>query len=129
MTSRWEETFLPALTEAFSCDAVMHDEDWEEEQSMLPPDIDQTFAASFADYKKGVATWRGRGLVPKIWRLTKGYLMSAQKQREMVNRQQVTYKYKHNNETVSHSHLSHLVGFRLLALYSVYGAACRQRLP
>jgi len=70
----WEDVFLPALVEAFSCgftdeDATLTDE----KLAALPIDIRADFEAGEENH-----------ILAKIWRLTKGYLLSPQKQRENI---------------------------------------------
>jgi len=72
----WEHQFLPTLVEAFSCGFGPADLSFLPE--FLPPDIRTVFHSS------------PNHLVPKVWRLTKGFLTSAQLQRaDVPGRQQV----------------------------------------
>jgi len=77
----WEEKFLPALTEAFSCGFGPSDLVYQPD--FLPPDISSQFQSS------------PNNMVPKIWRLTKGFIMSAQLQRADVPRRQQVFEPSH----------------------------------
>jgi len=70
----WGQVFLPQLVEAFSCGFSENDRTVDDERKeALPLDIKADFEGGGTNY-----------LIPKIWRLMKGYLMSPQKQRENI---------------------------------------------
>lgn len=69
----WEEKFLPAVSNAFSCGFT--DDDKNIDIVTLPSDIRDEFS-------------KGNLVVQQTWRLTKGYLKSPQKQRERAREQQ-----------------------------------------
>lgn len=69
--SFWEDEFLPTLAAAFSCGFT--DDDTNEDIDTLPSDIKDYFQDNIT--------------VQQVWRLTKGYIKSPQKQREFLHRQ------------------------------------------
>jgi hypothetical protein len=74
-TAWWADIFLPALADAFSCGFVPPRLPLSaERRAGLPNDIRVGYAAS--------------PLLQKVWRLTRGYITSPQKQREQARRQQ-----------------------------------------
>ncbi|CAB9514002.1 expressed unknown protein [Seminavis robusta] len=68
----WEDEFLPAAANAFSCGFTSQDET--SSPGKLPADIREAFL-------------RQDPTIQRVWRLMKGYLRSPQKQRENANRQ------------------------------------------
>lgn len=69
----WERRFLPAAADAFSCGFSDSEAD-AVDPALLPPDIRAAHVA-------------GNRVVRQVWRLSSGYLRSAQKQREKPSRQ------------------------------------------
>ena len=70
---RWEDEFLPTVASAFSSVYTAADDD-NTNPRILPNNIRKDFSNNMT--------------VRQVWRLVKGYIRSAQKQREDANRQQ-----------------------------------------